>query len=96
MFSPEDRKNLSDLAMLVMDRMEVRRLEHLRIVSQARFENIAATSPDAIVCSNTKGEITFWNRSAERLFGYTAEEILHRQAEIIIPDSVRPNLRRRA
>ena len=88
-FSSDDRKNLTDLAKLVMDRMEVRRLEHMRMVSQARFENIAATSPDAIVCSNMKGEITFWNRSAERLFGYSAAEILHRPAEMIIPDSVR-------
>ncbi|RYY23405.1 MAG: EAL domain-containing protein [Sphingomonadales bacterium] len=88
-FSAEDRKNLSDLAALVMDRMEMRRLEHMRTVSQARFENIAATSPDAIICSNAEGEITFWNRSAERLFGYTPSEILHHSAGIIVPDSWR-------
>lgn len=88
-FSAEDRQNLSDLAALVVDRIELRRLEAVRTVSQARFENIAATSPDAIICSNAQGEITFWNRSAERLFGYTADEVLERSGHIVIPSSWR-------
>lgn len=86
-FSAEDRRNLTDVAALVMDRMEARRLEYFRSVSQARFENIAATSPDAIICSNSEGEVTFWNRSAERLFGYSASEIVHHSGEVIVPDS---------
>ena len=85
----EERKNLSDLAALVMDRMEVRRLEYVRTISQARFENIAATSPDAIICSNSEARITFWNRSAERLFGYSAAEAVAQSAEIIVPASWR-------
>ncbi|WP_265519764.1 putative bifunctional diguanylate cyclase/phosphodiesterase [Nitratireductor luteus] len=88
-FTAEDRKNLTDLSVLVMDRMEVRRLEYVRTISQARFENIAATSPDAIVCSNAGAKITFWNRSAERLFGYTADEAIDQSSEIIVPDSCR-------
>lgn len=86
-FTAEDRRNLTDVAALVMDRMEARRLDYIRTVSQARFENIAATSPDAIICSNSEGEVTFWNRSAERLFGYTADEIINHPGEIIVPDS---------
>lgn len=88
-FTAEDRKNLTDLAVLVMDRMEVRRLEYVRTISQARFENIAATSPDAIICSNSEAQITFWNRSAERLFGYSPDEVIDQSAEIIVPDSWR-------
>lgn len=88
-FTEEDRSNLDDLASLVMDRMELRRLEHVRSVSQIRFENIAATSPDAIICSSSEGEVTVWNRSAERLFGYSAAEVMGRSGEIIVPDSWR-------
>lgn len=86
-FTDEDRRNLNDIATLIMDRMEMRRLDYIRSVSQARFENIAATSPDAIICSNAGGHITFWNRSAERLFSYSAEEMLDNTSEIIVPDS---------
>ncbi|WP_328484881.1 putative bifunctional diguanylate cyclase/phosphodiesterase [Methylobacillus arboreus] len=88
-FSDEDRHNLSDLAALVMDRMEMRRLDYVKTISQKRFENIAATSPDAIICSNAKGEFTFWNRSAERLFGYSASELADKSTAVIVPDSWR-------
>ncbi len=89
-FSSEDRKNLSDIAALVMDRMEMRRLEIARDVSQTRFENIASTSPDAIICYNDHEEITFWNRAAEKLFGYTAEEAARKSIQIIVPASLQP------
>ena len=88
-FSKADRKNLINLAALVMDRMEMHRLEYVKTISQARFENIAATSPDAIICSNAEGQITFWNRSAHKLFGYSAEEITDKAGAIIVPDSWR-------
>lgn len=86
-FSPADRKNLADLAFLVMDRMEMRRLDYAKTISQARFENIAATSPDAIICSNTEREVTFWNRAAEKLFGYSFAEISKATTDILVPDS---------
>jgi diguanylate cyclase (GGDEF)-like protein/PAS domain S-box-containing protein len=88
-FTAEDHRNLSDFAALVMDRMETRRLDFAKTVSQTRFENIAATSPDAIICARSNGEITFWNRSAERLFGYSASEIINKNGDIIVPASWR-------
>ncbi len=85
-FSDEDRRNLSDLAALVMDRVELHRLEYVKTVSQARFENIASTSPDAIICTNAEGSISFWNRSAGKLFGYSAEEMAQQPVSRIVPD----------
>ncbi|MCF3932561.1 EAL domain-containing protein [Acuticoccus sp. M5D2P5] len=82
-FSSEDRKNLNDLAKLVMDQMEIHRLDHARTVSQARFENIAAASADAIICLNARAQITFWNRAAKRLFGYTFPEIVNQSCDAI-------------
>ena len=84
-FGSGDRRNLSDLAALVMDRMEMRRLDFAKNVSQSRFENIAATSPDAIICCSVGGRITFWNRSAERVFGYSADEIIGQPGSVIVP-----------
>ncbi|MEQ7920266.1 EAL domain-containing protein [Xanthomonas sp. WHRI 1810A] len=88
-FIEQDRHNLTDLADLVMDRMETRRLEYVKTVSLARFENIAATSPDAIICSDIDGQITFWNRAAEKLFGYSASEIKDKSGAVIVPESWR-------
>lgn len=86
-FNDVERKNLRDLAALVMDRMEMRRLDFARTISQARFESIAATSPDAIICSNEKEQITFWNNAAEELFGYSEAEMSLLSAAAIIPAS---------
>lgn len=85
--SEDDRANLADLTTLVMERMETHRLDRAREISQVRFENIAATSPDAIICSDNQGIITFWNRAAEKIFGYQAQDILHKPASTIVPDS---------
>ncbi|WP_269451097.1 EAL domain-containing protein (plasmid) [Tistrella mobilis] len=88
-FSAADRHTLTDIAGLVMERMEIRRLIHARIADQARFENIAATSPDAILCLTGDGRVSFWNAAAERLFGYSAAEMADRDAAILVPESWR-------
>ncbi|MAY60823.1 MAG: bifunctional diguanylate cyclase/phosphodiesterase [Rhizobiales bacterium] len=88
-FNDAERRNLRDLAALVMDRMEIRRLEQIRGISQARFENITATSPDAIICFDSQGEVTFWNGAADKLFGYGAEQIVGQPVEMVIPRSWR-------
>ncbi|BAF86414.1 putative signaling protein [Azorhizobium caulinodans ORS 571] len=88
-FTETDRHNLNDLAAMAVDRMELRRLDHARNISQARFENIAATSPDAIICMNAQGEIGFWNSSAERLFGHGAQDIHGRSCRILVPGHLR-------
>nr|WP_113866124.1 EAL domain-containing protein [Brenneria salicis]NMN91527.1 PAS domain S-box-containing protein/diguanylate cyclase (GGDEF)-like protein [Brenneria salicis ATCC 15712 = DSM 30166]RBP62990.1 diguanylate cyclase/phosphodiesterase with PAS/PAC sensor(s) [Brenneria salicis ATCC 15712 = DSM 30166]RLM30839.1 diguanylate cyclase [Brenneria salicis ATCC 15712 = DSM 30166] len=74
--SARDRHNLQDLAALVMDKLEMRRLDLARKASKVRFENIANTSPDIIICVEGHGAITFWNPAAQKLLGYTVDEII--------------------
>ncbi|RYC29024.1 EAL domain-containing protein [Lichenibacterium minor] len=88
-FSHSERDNLVALAALVLDKLESRRLMRAGQVSQNRFEQIAATSPDGILCADHDGLITFWNTAAERLFGFSAAEALGRSIDLIIPDRMK-------
>lgn len=44
---------------------------------------------DAIVVCDTVGAITLWNKAAERMFGFPAEEALGLSLDIIIPERQR-------
>jgi PAS domain S-box-containing protein len=47
--------------------------------------SIIETSGDAIVSKDLNGIVTSWNRGAERVFGYTAEEMVGAPITILIP-----------
>jgi PAS domain S-box-containing protein len=49
--------------------------------------SIVDTSDDAIVSKDLGGVVTSWNKGAERLFGYTAEEAVgQRIVDLVIPE----------
>jgi PAS domain S-box-containing protein len=46
---------------------------------------IVGTSDDAIISKTLDGVITSWNKGAERIFGYSAEEAVGQNISLIIP-----------
>jgi PAS domain S-box-containing protein len=54
-------------------------------VAQARLAAIVESSDDVIISKTLEGIITSWNRSAQRIFGYTMAEAVGQSILLIVP-----------
>ena len=51
----------------------------------SNLASIAEQSNDAIIGKSLEGIVTSWNKGAERIYGYAAEEIIGRPVSLLIP-----------
>ena len=54
-----------------------------RRAADATLASLVREATDAIICKDLDGTITFWNRGAERLYGWTAEEAVGSSIKMI-------------
>jgi PAS domain-containing protein len=65
--------------------------------SEERFRQVVESAPNAMVMINQRGLIEMVNTQAERLFGFTREEMLGQAIEILVPERFRatqPHIRK--
>ena len=79
----------------IMRDISVRKdLERRREQSEHKLGLIFDTVLDAMVTMNQEGYIVEWNKNAEQIFGYSAEEVTgNRLSEFIIPEKYREAMR---
>lgn len=57
--------------------------------SERKFRSVIESTNDAIIIADSSGFITLWNKGAAQIFGYTKEEVLGKNMQIIIPQNAR-------
>ncbi len=65
------------LAATALDEIDFRKL--LGGVAERRFQRIAMSLGDGLVCTDQNGLITVWNPGAQAIFGFSPEEMIGRQ-----------------
>ena len=58
-------------------------------VADAVYRQIVNEAPDGVVLATTDGTMLVWNRGAERIFGFSAQETIGQGVDMIIPESQR-------
>jgi len=76
-----DDGRVRGLVMVLRDLTGVQQAEE----TSARLAAIVESSGDAIIGTTLDGRITSWNRAAQQMFGYGAEEAIGQRVQLLIP-----------
>ena len=77
-----DARGKTNFTAFVRDIADRKRAEHITLELAAIVEQ----SDEAILRKTRDGVITEWNRAAERMYGYTADEMVGKPADVLVPE----------
>ena len=79
-----DRKQIEEELRRANEELDRSKSRELRD-SQNRLALIVDSSQDAIIGKNLDGIVTHWNKGAEHIYGYTAQEMIGRPISVLAP-----------
>jgi PAS domain S-box-containing protein len=85
-FHNEDLRFLESIAHILSRAIERKEAETVIQRSEAWLRSLVATTQDAVVSIDRRGRIVLFNAAAERIFGYTAAEIVGRKVNDLMAE----------
>jgi PAS domain S-box-containing protein len=85
----DGRGTLLGFAKVTRDLTERQRAEEALRASEERFRTLAATANDAILSADSRGDITYFNPGAERIFGYAVDAVTGKPLTLLMPERFR-------
>ncbi len=73
----------------VLDMSELKRNEQLLRAGEHRFRQVVEAAPSAMIMAAADGRIRLVNVQAEKLFGYSREELIGNSIDMLIPERYR-------
>lgn len=91
-FDKKDQEVLEIISSQISLSIERKESEEKEREKQDLIDSITNSANDAIAVIDNDGKIIFWNPSAERMFGYTKDEVMDQDLHTLIrPDSYKEN-----
>ena len=82
----EEEEEEARLLLIVEDLTEEQALRAAALESERRFRDLAETAHDGIIMTDPQGKIAYFNRAAERMFGYRRNQALERPIGTVLPE----------
>jgi PAS domain S-box-containing protein len=76
---------------LVRDITERKQAEETLRESEERFRSVVQTAKEGILNIDHEGNIIFWNKAAEEMFGYSFDEIIGKPVTFLMPPRLTEN-----
>ncbi|MEI6125657.1 MAG: PAS domain S-box protein [Pseudomonadota bacterium] len=70
----------------IRDITERNRVEQALKESEERYRSVVQSANDAIVTIDSNGKILYWNKGAEAIYGFSAEEAIGSSFQITVPE----------
>lgn len=87
----DDEGRIVGAVVMSEDITEQRAAEQALRISEIRHRSVVETAVDAMIIIDEQGAIQSFNRAAEQIFGWQADEVIGRNVRLLMPEPFRDN-----